>query len=329
MKLLPASMATLRQTARKWRTRRIEKALEAIASDGASGEDLAVVFGNCQAAPIAALLQGDQAFSRKFRLVRIPAVQEITTQQADLLRRVLPHIQLLVTQEIRDNYRDLPVGTNQLLELLPKSSQVVRYPVLYYEGLHPYQVYIRHTGPTSELAPLTDYTDLRFLAIAARGLSDEQGRKFLKAYTPPRDALIEIHESSLRNLRDREARLDVAASDFIADSSNIDFYTVNHPSNAVLSRVAGDVSTRVGISSRMGEASHGEFLDHTRAPIDATTLEALHRDAAPDPTWTIGSSRVSNDVVMQAHLAWLRARPTLVKAGLHQHAQRLDDLGLE
>ncbi|WIM73517.1 WcbI family polysaccharide biosynthesis putative acetyltransferase [Corynebacterium suedekumii] len=60
-----------------------------------------------------------------------------------MLTPVLAHTDVLVTQPIRDSYRDLPLGTAELAALLPDGARTIIYPVLRYDGLFPYQAIIR------------------------------------------------------------------------------------------------------------------------------------------------------------------------------------------
>ena len=68
---------------------------------------LLVVHGNCQAEALRVLLAGDAS---PVRTVRVPPVHELTSEDLPHLDRLLAEVDVLVSQPVRDGYRDLPVG---------------------------------------------------------------------------------------------------------------------------------------------------------------------------------------------------------------------------
>lgn len=292
---------------------------------------IAIVFGNCQATPLGALLSSSKLFSKEFDVVRVPFVHEINQADTEILRRVLPKTSLYVTQEVRDDYRELPVGTSQLVSLLPQEARTVRFPVLYFEGLYPYQVYLRPASDSSELAPMTDYTDLRYLAFAARGLSDVEAARELAIHAAPAEALRSIRDASIANLYSRESSLDVKMAEEVDRSSHLtaSFHTVNHPSNALLAEMSAQIHGILGLDyDRRITPPSKEFLAHNLTPLEASTIEAsaLHLKSRPD--WKIGRHDVTLTDLMALHLAWLRSSPELIATGVEQHKMRLAALNL-
>jgi hypothetical protein len=295
------------------------------------GVPSAIVFGNCQAAPLAKILSMRSSFAHEFEIIRVPPVHEITRAQAEMLRQAIPKLSLYITQEIRDGYRSLPVGTNELTALLPATATVVRFPVLYHQGLFPYQVYVRTSGSLSEQAPITSYTDLRYLAFAGRGYSSDQAEVALLGEHADPASLRLVHETSVSDLRSREEHLDVSVSGLIAETASItpSFHTVNHPSNHVLEGVGDQVLTLLGFDSSAERRSNTrEFLGQVLTPIETPVQQALSLGAPVRPDWLINGKRYRLAEIMKTHLAWLQANPLILDAGLRQHQDKLAALNL-
>lgn len=98
------------------------------------------------------------------------------------------------------------LGTEQLLDLLPGSATVMRYPVAYFEGAFPFHVYVsRGDNPLAASAPITDYHDLRTLYAASRGWDlDTMLRRLDELQLDPR-WVRDNAERSLKELSSREA----------------------------------------------------------------------------------------------------------------------------
>src|SRR5215213_5578200 len=78
------------------------------------GRPVALVYGNCQAEALRRTLLSHPAFAQEYQLLRIPAVHEITSRELALIAARLPEVEVLISQEVRPNYRGMPLGTEQL-----------------------------------------------------------------------------------------------------------------------------------------------------------------------------------------------------------------------
>lgn len=295
-----------------------------LAGGGRADREIAVVLGNCQADPLARILRSGP-LAANYEFVRIPPVHLIDGPGVEALRRVLPRTSLFIGQRVRDGYRGLPIGTEESERLLPASATRVHFPVMYYEGLYPYQVYVRHSGDTSEMAPRTAYADLRTIAAAARGLSGDEGVAYARSLVADADSIRANAERSIKMLREREAELDVQASEGIAGLS---FHTVNHPSNSLLRHVADGVAVAMGIAHTHAVPVE-PFLDDVHSPFGADVAAALGIEAPARAEWLIHGKAVHEDVVFRAHLEWFSQRPELVAAAVRQHGRKLEAFGFE
>lgn len=304
--------------------------LGALAADRKDSRDLCLVYGNCQAEGIRTLLGHSPVFANRYKTASIPAVHEIEDSDLAVLGQALPHVKLLICHPVRDGYRDRPLGTSEIRALLPDDARVVSTVPLYYEGLFPYQVYLHLTkGAMSTPAPITGYHDVRFLACAARGLSDQDAISWLSTWTPSPDALLDIATRSREQLLEREALVDLSVASDVLTSAKLAtaFFTVNHPANWVLDRVVQDVHAAVGVEHSETPPVK-EMLGDIRTPVERDVMSALNLDTRPADTWTVSGRRYELSSVMVAHLQWYREHPEALAIALDEHADRLRLLSL-
>lgn len=276
------------------------------APDGPVG----LVHGNCQAEALRVLLGPG--------FVRMPPVHELTAADLPHLHGLLTHCSVLVSQPVRDGYRDLPLGTAELATRLRRGARVVRVPVIRYHGLHPYAAIVRHPDDMARVPPVVPYHDLRTLAAAA-------GRP--PAGTPTADVLREIARLSVAELARRERGTDVGVSDVLPGLGAAAAHTLNHPGNPVLIALARRVQGALGSTVDADDPGR-VLLGGVRAPLSAEVVHALGLAVAPIPHWTVDGTPVDDDRVRAAQRRWYDAHPQWVNAGLERHAGRMELLGL-
>jgi hypothetical protein len=290
---------------------------------------VAVVFGNCQAEALRRILLTHPDLAAGHHLLRVPAVHEISPRELGLLQRVLPRTQVLITQEVKTDYRDLPLGTDQLVGLLPAAATVIRWPVAYFEGMFPFHVYVnRDGGAVSPPAPITDYHDLRILYAAGQGWDVATTVRWLEDLQLDPDWVRDNADASLRELATREERLQVRISDWIRDPANLTraFHTINHPSNALVVEMARQVLDHLGYpDADRVLAGRQTYLEHLLPPREPQILRALGTE--PDPSepvdWRTSGGTFTVADVVTAHLGLYAADPQLLAAGLRKHEKRL------
>lgn len=283
----------------------------------ASQRPFVTVLGNCQAESLRILL-GSSGLVDSFR---IPPVHEFTAEDVDLLRDVLARTDVLVTQPVRADYRGLPVGTAQLMELLPTGARTVSYPVLRWDGLMPYLAVVRDPTDPSRNPPVVPYHDLRILVAASRGLDRplEPG--------PSAAALRAAAELSIGQLRSREERHGtVVISDVLATSPR--WHTINHPDNATLAVLAQRVLDEIMPGGTVTAPTDRELLGGLSAPLDPGAADALGVDVTDREFWRTGGTPLDHAELVSRQLEFYRRHPGLVEAGLRRHAERIELLGL-
>lgn len=279
---------------------------------------VAFVHGNCQAEALRVVLAAAPGFPHP--TVRVPPVHELTADDVAPLRALARRTALLLTQPVRDDYRDLPIGSRQVATLLPPEARVLRFPVIRHGGLHPWSAIVRHPSDSSAVPPVVPYHDLRTLAAAA-------GRPRCGGVPDP-TALRAVAQDSVAELRRRERQqCDVGVSDLLMAFGAEAAHTLNHPGNPVLVALAGRIQQALGV--RVDAADPGRtLLGGIRAPLEEPVLDALGLDTAPRDHWLVDDVAVSGREVEAQQSRWYATHPGWVEAGVLRHARRLELLGL-
>jgi hypothetical protein len=292
---------------------------------------LCVVYGNCQAEPLRVLLNRSSEFADRYEAVRIPAVHEISASQLAKLERVLRAASLIIAQPVKDDYRGLPLGTNQVVALAPRDCSVIRFPALYYDALYPLQVNVIVDDWLAAAAPMTVHHDLRTLCAAANGLSPGEGVRWVSHYRPPEAALRSAAEQAAATVRRRESMTDIRVLDRITATPQAharSFFTVDHPTRLVLQYLATSVCDLLGLPAGSDAHDGREPLGAFRAPLEQTVIDVLGLAGDPTSDWVIKGRQVSMEEVIRLHLAWYQERADVVDAGRREHADRIAAFGL-
>jgi len=269
---------------------------------------LGLVYGNCQAEALRVLLEGSPTFP--WQLVRMPPVHELTAEDLDPLRRLLAASTLLVAQPVKDGYRGLPLGVAEVAGALAPGAQVVRWPVVFYSGLFPWQALVRVTDDVDP--PGVPYHDLRTLT----------GR------TPDDPDLAAVAERSIAELARRERDTDVGVADLVRGAGAGAVHTLNHPGNELLVALARRVQATVGAPEDAAEPGR-VLLGGVRSPLEPEVLAALGLDPSlAREHWLVGGEPVDPSGIVEVQAAWYAERPDAVAAGLSRYAGEFALLGL-
>ena len=277
--------------------------------------DKVVVWGNCQAAPVAQLLRAPMA-AAGLEVVDLPPIYLLSDDEVARVHELMADVALLVSQPIRDEYRVPGCSTERLAGLMPSAARLVVFPLTYHNGSFPFQVTATDGSGHRPAAPLTEYHDLRLLAAAARGTDDLE-----TLWTAPGAEAVERRRvASLAELRRREATCDLPVSDLAEPAGSM--FTLNHPRNTVLAAVAARVLHAWGrpeLAEHI-EVPEREFLGAIRTPVDTGDLDA--------DRWIVDKREVGWQEVAAAHRAWYAEHPDVLAHTVERHAPALADLGL-
>lgn len=288
----------------------------------ATSAPLWLVVGNCQAEALRLIL--DAVPQRPYRTARIPPVHELERSDLSHLDELLNETAVLICQPIRDDYRDLPIGTAQLTERLPVGAKVVRWPVIRYAGLYPFQAIVRHPADRSVTPPPVPYHDLRTILAARDGRSADDAWDVEVSAAQ----LLAVAEASRDELARRErAHTDVGVSDVLMRHGADAAHTVNHPGNGVLTELAERVLRHQNVTLSVDPPPR-TLLGSISAPLEARVLTALDIDAPPRPNWQDAHGTLRPDEVHAIQMRWYQANPDYIALALERHAGTLDLLGM-
>ncbi|MEU0496100.1 WcbI family polysaccharide biosynthesis putative acetyltransferase [Mycobacterium sp. NPDC006124] len=281
-----------------------------------------VVVGNCQAEALRLVLDGVP--DRPYSTVRMPPVHELEPADLPPLRDLLARAEVLVCQPIRDGYRDLPLGTAELAARLPRSARVIRWPVIRYAGLHPFQAIVRRPSDRSVVPPVVPYHDLRTVVAARDGLTADEEWDVEVADS----AFVAVAEASEAELARREGlQCDVAVSDVLGRSGADAAHTVNHPGNGVLVELGRRVLAALDVTATVPTPPH-TLLGSAIAPLESRVLTARGIVAPGRADWWFDGSEISPQDVHRTQLRWYQDNPDFVELAIARHAHTLDLLAL-
>lgn len=269
-------------------------------------ERFGVALGNCQAESLRLVMDASE-----HRFVRVPPVHEMDAAETARLHEIVRLAATVVTQPIRDDYRDLPLGTRQIAAVT--DARVLTVPPVRFGGLHPFQAAIRVPGVEGD-PPLVAYHDVRTLAAAA-------GIPVVAALDPA--AVRAVGEMSLDSLREREQKADVPVTDLFDAVTTDHMRTINHPGNAVWVPLGARVLEMLGHGGALTDPGR-PLLDSVQAPIEPAVVEAWSLPDEPRAHWIVEGAAVDDAEVRAAHLAWYAAHPAFVDAALTRLAPLLD-----
>ena len=277
---------------------------------------LLVVHGNCQAESLRLVLQNSP--EAPCASVRIPPVHELAADEVPLLESLLRRARWVLTQPIADDYRDLPLGRDQVARCASRATTMV-YPVFRYAGLHPWQIVYNHPGVGDP--PLVPYHDARTVVEAAG----------LPAPRTTADGIRAVSQWSLDELCRREITAGATpVSDLVLAAGAGAAHTVNHPGNELIVGLARRVEAGLGWPVAADDPGF-VLLDSVHAPVEAPVREALGLPAATvgeqTTDWVVGGETASAGEVRAVQLAWYEQHPAVVTALLARSADQLRLLG--
>ena len=282
-----------------------------------------VVWGNCQAEPLATLLT-EPLRRHGLEIVPVPAVYLVDAAGLRRVREVLATAAVLVTQPIRDEYRIPGCGAAQLAGLLPAGARVVTVPVAFHTGTFPFQFNAHGGDGARVVAPVTDYHDLRAVVAAERGLTVAEALDWWPAPDPA--VVRELAAASTAELTRREAGLDVSVSDAVGGSGAM--FTITHPTNRLLVEMASRILAVLGLPGAVTTGPR-EFLGARRAPVEAAVARAFGwSEESVHDDWQVDNCTVPLSAVLEAHLALYAERPDIVADTRVRSSERLTALGL-
>ncbi len=273
------------------------------------------VIGNCQAESLRILLDSSGIVSS----YRIPPVHEWTADDMRYVSAALAQTDVLVSQPIRDDYRNLPSGTNQLAQLLPPAARVIKFPVLRFNGLNPAIAIVRSPQDPSLNPPVVPYHNLNTIAEVA-------GLEKIRPVDYAACAQQSVHQLSSRE----KAHGCVTISDVLTETPV--WHILNHPDNSTLTTLARRVLLAIDpqapeIALAAIGADH-ELLGNLQSPIDPQATAFFDIDTRRDH-WTLNGEIIADEKIREEQLAFYQQHPEIIDAALTRHRELLGYLGYD
>lgn len=291
-------------------------------ADDGSNRPLWLVIGNCQAEALQRTL--DTVTDRPYRTVRVPPVHELEATDLPHLDALLARTSVLLSQPIRTDYRELPLGTEQLSARLPVGAAVLRWPVIRYAGLYPFQVIVRRPADRSVVPPPVPYHDLRTVAAALDGRAlDERWDVDVEPA-----AFRAVAEASTAALAERERRdTDVGVSDVFRNAGCDAAHAINHPGNTVLAELARRILAERGIAGRV-DLDDDPLLGSVYVPLEQRVLDALNIAGRPRDRWLFHGASLDPNRVHRVQMEWYVNNADFLELTVERHGNAMELLGL-
>lgn len=284
---------------------------------------LLVAIGNCQISAVSVLLKHSTTFRDSYRVAALPGVHEIPAADVPLLHSLVGRASVLLTQQVRENYRGLEVGTATLSNLLDSDARHLLMSTVYFRGDHPTTVYVHRADGAAVRAPLTaEYHDLRVIAAAAASEDDTAALRHFEHEVIEPEVLRRVRDESEDELRRRDEKVDIASADLLRELAGRPcVWTPNHPTNAVVQYLASRIAAALGLAD-LTHTTRPELLGEIRIPALEGPSSSRRRE------WMIHGSPVDESEIFRQHLAFYRSQPDVLSLALSEHASSLKLMGL-
>ena len=205
-----------------------------------------VVVGNCQARPLAKILE---SLNPKINVTAMAIVHLLKDKQFEEYRPAFDEADLIVSQLVFDAYPCEFVRTNFLIKHY--GSKVISIVNLYFSGYTPDWFCPRIPGVGVLKGPMGDYHNRTILEAWCSGEAAEIACSKLTDKKHNQKYVLQI-ERSFNELLDREKDVDVPITDAILSRYRKErlFFTFNHPSMVLIREYAERILGQAGISNK-------------------------------------------------------------------------------
>jgi hypothetical protein len=245
-----------------------------------------LVIGNCQARQL-----GNLIAKYTHHDVLEPIILQLSKEaEAQEHQERIAQADLVLAQATAPGF--LPAHLRSDLLKQTGTSRVLVWPNVFFVGQHPYLRYLTHSQFGRVLGPMEATHDMR---IVNAWFQSRKGETFNPRLA---EAGYEqwVYDTSIRELRGREEQCDVIISDLIETHFQTQrlFFTFNHPSLWLLTRLAERILTAAGEDHAIDPADMKEPLSLFQPPwrfMDDTPLQGLTVDLGVAEKVTLGKVR--------------------------------------
>jgi hypothetical protein len=245
-----------------------------------------LVIGNCQARPLGNLLAKYTECD-----VLEPIILHLAkdAEKVEHLERIVA-ADLVLAQATASLFKPSYLRSDVLKQTF--TDRIMVWPNVFFVGQHPYLRYLTHSQFGRVLGPMEATHDMR---IVNAWFQSRKGETFNPRLA---EAGYEqwVYDTSIRELQGREASCDVVISDLIESHFETQrlFFTFNHPSLWLLSRLAERILAAVGEGQAIDASDMKEPLSKFQPPWrfpDETPLQGLTVDLGVAEKVTLGKVR--------------------------------------
>lgn len=217
-----------------------------------------VVVGNCQARPIAALLE---KMSDQIEVTKVAIVHLLKNEQEEEYNHFFEEADYIIAQLVAPNYPCEFVRNSFLKEYY--GTKIVTIVNLFFLGYTPDWRYIRIPGKGTLKGPMGDYHNKTIVESWRKGLSPSETCELLSDVEYNANKYGDLVKESLFELKSREANADVAISDYIHSEmlNKRLFFTFNHPTIELLQEYCKRILETLALEVNIIEPLNGEPLD--------------------------------------------------------------------
>lgn len=219
-----------------------------------------VIIGNCQARPIATLLE---KMSDRIKVTKVAIVHLLKSEQENEYKQAFEEADYIIAQLVAPNYPCEFVRTDDLKDKY--GNKVTTIVNLFFKGEQPDWVYIRDEQHKSLMGPLYEYHNLTILKCWFAGKSVAETEKYLTNVEYNYLEFENERKKSFEQLRVKEGLVDVKICDFIENNEHL-FWTFNHPKNELLYEYAKNIFTHIFNNKYNEVKSNKEPLGKVRLP---------------------------------------------------------------
>ncbi|HDY93958.1 MAG TPA: glycosyltransferase family 61 protein [Pseudoalteromonas sp.] len=214
-----------------------------------------VVVGNCQARPIATLLE---TMSNEIEITKVAIVHLLNSDQESEYRSFFEDADYIIAQLVAPNYPCEFVQTSLLEQSY--GDKLVKIVNIFLLDHTPYLSGLPADWRNKK-TPLGDYHFPILFEQWKKGASIKEAASLLReSYINVSYGMVN-ESSSLFELQTREKKVDVKISDFLLKSKERLFYTYNHPKDTLLFEYAKRILNLLGMNIEYHDGQSKGFLD--------------------------------------------------------------------
>lgn len=273
----------------------------------------AIVVGNCQIYPVIEILKQSPDFAKHFSIKLFQPCHIITAESVKKLHRALQNCQILITQPIKDEYRNfIGLGTNKLKSIISSKTELITIPSLYFNCYNPELFTIKNVN-LNIFSSIFSYHHKQIFQSFISGYSISQANEFINDINSNfvKDSFL---FDAFKEIAQRENNIDIKMLSFIQDNYKKDrlFWTFNHPAYSTLSALVRKILSVLSLHDDLAQSAQREYLDHTIFPILPSIRKRLDIYFKDNYIYRISGTNMNMIEIITYYYEFYQKNPDLV-----------------